>query len=139
MPHQFRLFALPKSLGEILSSGASPAPEPSPLQPAQPSKLPEKLQKMGDARGSPASTGVTFAGQDKLPRLPIPALENTCNKYLAALKPLQDPREHAETSLAVHEFLHHDGPQLQTKLQEYAKDKISYIEQFCEYITGYRD
>ncbi|KXJ96881.1 carnitine O-acetyltransferase, variant 2 [Microdochium bolleyi] len=74
--------------------------------------------------------GITFAGQDQLPRLPIPSLDKTCHKYLAALKPLQDPREHAETTLAVHEFLHHDGPQLQAKLLEYAKDKVSYIEQF---------
>lgn len=79
-------------------------------------------------------SGITFAGQDQLPRLPIPPLEKTCHKYLASLKPLQDPREHAETAIAVHEFLHHDGPQLQSRLQEYAKDKVSYIEQFCERI-----
>src|SRR4051812_14046072 len=49
--------------------------------------------------------GITFAAQDKLPKLPIPELESTTIKYLAALKPLQTPREHAETQQAVEEFL----------------------------------
>jgi hypothetical protein len=34
------------------------------------------------------SGGVTFAHQDKLPKLPIPDLKDTCHKYLDALKPL---------------------------------------------------
>src|SRR2546423_14349517 len=33
--------------------------------------------------------GITFASQEKLPKLPIPELESTCKKYLAALEPLQ--------------------------------------------------
>ncbi|CAJ2511091.1 Uu.00g067160.m01.CDS01 [Anthostomella pinea] len=74
--------------------------------------------------------GITFAGQDELAKLPIPDLESTCQKYLAALKPLQGQREHAETKMAVQEFLKSDGPDLQEKLQQYAVGKTSYIEQF---------
>ena len=65
----------------------------------------------------------TFARQKELPKLPIPPLEETCSRYLRSLEGLQDPREHAETKKAVEEFLHHDGPRIQAKLQEYAKDK----------------
>lgn len=75
--------------------------------------------------------GITFAHQDKLPKLPIPDLESTCQKYLTALKPLQSAREHAETKHAVEEFLKHDGPELQEKLKKYAAARTSYIEQFC--------
>ena len=35
------------------------------------------------------SGGETFKFQDKLPKLPIPELETTAEKYLAALQPLQ--------------------------------------------------
>jgi carnitine O-acetyltransferase len=76
--------------------------------------------------------GITFAAQDKLPKLPIPELEHSLTRYLAALKPLQSGREHAETQQAVEEFLKAEGPELQEKLKKYATGKTSYIEQFCK-------
>jgi carnitine O-acetyltransferase len=75
--------------------------------------------------------GITFAHQDKLPKLPIPDLDHSMTKYLAALKPLQSPREQAETQQAVDEFLKSEGPELQERLKKYATGKTSYIEQFC--------
>jgi carnitine O-acetyltransferase len=82
--------------------------------------------------------GITFAAQEKLPKLPIPELEGTASKYLEALKPLQSPREHAETKQAVEEFLKSDGPELQERLKKYANGKTSYIEQFCmSYATSH--
>lgn len=36
--------------------------------------------------------GVTYAGQEKLKRLPIPKLEDTVSRYLSAVKPLQVSR-----------------------------------------------
>ena len=81
---------------------------------------------------TPKEGGITFAGQDSLPKLPIPELENTCKKYLAALKPLQNPREHVDTKVAVQEFLKGEGPYLQEALRNYAAGKSSYIEQFCK-------
>jgi carnitine O-acetyltransferase len=33
--------------------------------------------------------GITFANQDKLQKLPIPQLEDSCRYYLEALEPLQ--------------------------------------------------
>lgn len=33
--------------------------------------------------------GITYAGQDKLKKLPIPKLDDTVRNYLAAVEPLQ--------------------------------------------------
>ncbi|KAI7902149.1 acyltransferase ChoActase/COT/CPT [Cokeromyces recurvatus] len=74
--------------------------------------------------------GETFKYQDKLPKLPIPSLESTAQKYLQALKPLQTQEEHEATKHAIQDFLNNEGPELQTKLQTYATDKSSYIEEF---------
>ncbi|KIJ92160.1 hypothetical protein K443DRAFT_135348 [Laccaria amethystina LaAM-08-1] len=72
----------------------------------------------------------TFSCQDKLPRLPIPPLEDTCRRYLKALEALQDVKEHELTTAAVKEFLEKDGPEIQKRLRDWAKDKDSYIEEF---------
>ncbi|KIV99044.1 hypothetical protein, variant 1 [Verruconis gallopava] len=81
-------------------------------------------------RNGNSKAGITFASQDKLPRLPIPELESSLKKYLNALRPLQSAKEHRETEAAVKEFLRTDGPKLQEKLKEYAKGRPNYIEQF---------
>ncbi|KAJ7490953.1 acyltransferase ChoActase/COT/CPT [Mycena latifolia] len=72
----------------------------------------------------------TFAAQDKLPKLPIPPLEDTCQRYLGALKALQNEHEHEVTTAAVKEFLEKDGPRIQEVLLKWSEDKDSYIEEF---------
>ncbi|KAI9445883.1 acyltransferase ChoActase/COT/CPT [Lactarius indigo] len=72
----------------------------------------------------------TWAHQSQLPILPIPPLEDTCRRYLTALKALQDGRDHENTKRAVQAFLNGDGPRIQQSLIEYAKKKPSYIEDF---------
>ncbi|KAI0147116.1 Choline/Carnitine o-acyltransferase-domain-containing protein [Xylariaceae sp. FL1272] len=132
MPTQVRIFAMPKSLGETLAA-TTPTSLPRPTKDlvngtdSNPSAQISISPAMAD---KPREGGITFAGQDDLPKLPIPELESTCRKYLAALKPLQGPREHAETQRAVDDFLASDGSELQEKLQKYAAGKSSYIEQF---------
>ncbi|KAF2097079.1 carnitine acetyl transferas-like protein [Rhizodiscina lignyota] len=79
---------------------------------------------------STSKPGITFASQDKLPKLPIPELESSCKKYLEALKPLQSAKEQHDSELAVQEFLKRDGPDLQEKLKKYASGRANYIEQF---------
>ncbi|KAI4689554.1 uncharacterized protein J4E88_002908 [Alternaria novae-zelandiae] len=74
--------------------------------------------------------GITFAHEDSLPKLPIPELDSSCKKYIAALKPLQSPKEHSDTVHSVEDFLKSDGPVLQEKLKKYASGKNNYIEQF---------
>ncbi|WVQ83878.1 hypothetical protein IAT38_006022 [Cryptococcus sp. DSM 104549] len=66
-----------------------------------------------------------------LPKLPIPSLKDTCQRYLKALEALQSPKEHAKTKEVVREFLEDgEGEMWQEALIEYAKDKDSYIEEF---------
>ena len=69
----------------------------------------------------------TLAFQDQLPKLPIPPLEDTCRRYLTALKGLQDDREHERTMKAVKEFLEGDGPGLQRRLEEWAETKARHV------------
>lgn len=139
MSTEVRTFALPQPLGERL---AQPVPNPNAVPRSVPD-IPELAQRRdsptvnGTYKRVPMATyeskkegGITFAGQDKLPKLPIPELELTCQRYLEALRPLQTPREHAESEHAVREFLRSDGPELQEKLKKYAQGKTSYIEQF---------
>lgn len=141
MPTQVRIFTSPRSLGETLST-------PIQLSPATPRSVPElpalpqpTVSPTLKARQYTMSTayqddqpkgGVTYAHQDKLPKLPIPELDRSCERYLAALKPLQSAREHAETKNAVQEFLRNEGPELNEKLKKYAEARTSYIEQFCK-------
>ena len=127
---------MPKSLGESLnSSSLASIPRSMPDQITEDSirtKPEHRRFTMTTISETPKEGGITFAGQDSLPKLPIPELENTCNKYLAALRPLQTPREHSDTKAAVQEFLKGEGPYLQETLRNYATGKSSYIEQFCK-------
>ena len=88
----------------------------------------DPLANHGDNQSIP---GITFAAQDKLPKLPIPDLDATCKRYLKSLEPLQTTREHHESEKAVEEFLRTDGLDLQDKLKKYSTGQSSYIEQFC--------
>lgn len=135
-----RVFTMPKSLNESLAVAEPGHPHHAP----DTSRSTEQAKKASDsytkAEKDPLASnqpkhqqGITFAAQDKLPKLPIPELESSTAKYLAALKPLQTPREHAETQQAVEEFLKIEGPELQARLKKYANGKTSYIEQFCKY------
>ena len=110
-----RKFTMPSSLNGSLASSQPPNGDTDP----------------SSAQKSKPKPGITYAGQDKLPKLPIPELEDTCRRYLDALRPLQSHREQRETEIAVQEFLKRDGPTLQEKLRRYATGKSSYIEQFC--------
>lgn len=151
---EVRTFTPPRALGESLQhvltenpSNATPrvngvnghshtngingvngnAKPPSPSRPSYPRVPPPNYGKMASENG-----GITFASQDSLPILPIPDLEQTTERYLKALKPLQSPREHSDTRHAVDEFLRNEGHDLNEKLKKYAQGKTSYIEQFCE-------
>lgn len=112
--------AMPKSLNESLLSESPHSYQSSMREPI--SLYPH------DSR-----PGVTFAHQDSLKKLPIPDLDDSCRKYLDAVRPLQTRREHEETKAAVEHFLKTDGPELQERLKKYANNKSSYIEQFCRW------
>ena len=71
----------------------------------------------------PSTPSRTFSTQSLLPKLPIPPLEDTCARYLRALEGLQDNKEHELTKRAVENFLHGEGPKIQERLKDYAKDR----------------
>lgn len=82
------------------------------------------------AQPGPAAVPSTYAAQSKLKRLPIPELRDTCERYLASIRPLQTDEQHKRSQAAVAQFLQEDGERLQHCLKRYARDKSSYIEQF---------
>ncbi|KAJ2897070.1 hypothetical protein IWW38_001833 [Coemansia aciculifera] len=62
----------------------------------------------------------TFANQDKLPRLPIPTLEDTTARYLKSVRPLLSASEYVDTERAASTFIKSTelGPVLQQRLQQ---------------------
>ena len=80
---------------------------------------------------------ITYSGQNQLPPLPIPTLQETLDKFLQSLEALwefDEQRENAQK--VVKEFLHGEGPQLQNLLLEYDRQGRekgwigSYVEEF---------
>lgn len=91
----------------------------------------DAMEPLASHKSAKSKPGVTFAAQDNLPKLPIPDLKQTCERYLSALEPLQSRHQHADSKAAIDEFLKSGGPELQERLKKYATGKSSYIEQFC--------
>ena len=70
-------------------------------------------------------SGVTYAGQDSLPRLPIPDLHETMEKFQYRLEALQEESQWNESKRVVQEFLKGEGPKLQEALREYEAEGIA--------------
>ena len=136
-----RTFTQPSSLEDTLATAAkmSTSDAGGPVRSEASAKdstqsFPSEAQApLAHSTNPKSKPGITFAHEDNLPKLPIPELDASCKKYIAALKPLQSPKEHSDTVVSVNEFLKGDGPVLQDKLKKYASGKANYIEQFCEY------
>lgn len=131
-----RYFTAPKPLGNTMDVSQSPQQLDTPIKPSTAptsGTVPQEGLKPNEANtplDGVRKQGLTFKNQDSLPKLPVPDLEATCQRYLESLSALQSPREQAESKAAVEEFLKTDGPALQEKLKHYASSKTSYIEQF---------
>jgi carnitine O-acetyltransferase len=124
---------MPKALNESLSSAqtAFDAGSRSTESATQAkNSYPDKEQEPLHGQNPKHKPGITYAAQDKLPKLPIPDLEPTLKKYCDVLLPLQTSREQEDTKAASKEFLEHEGKELQARLKKYATGKTSYIEQF---------
>jgi len=80
---------------------------------------------------APTPQSLTMAGQGKLPKLPVPPLKETLDRYLRALEGLQDHDEHDKTREAVKEFLDSGiGPNVQQRLVDYAAGKFRCVSLF---------
>lgn len=127
-----RTFTMPKSLNESLANSQPPVSDIDPSSPkGTQQSFPASQREPLASHGVKHQPGITFAAQDKLPKLPIPELESTLKKYQDVLRPLQNKREQEDTAAAAQEFLRGEGPELQARLKKYATGKTSYIEQFC--------
>ncbi|KAF4072349.1 hypothetical protein AMELA_G00262090 [Ameiurus melas] len=69
--------------------------------------------------------------QKSLPRLPVPKLEDTIRRYLAAQKPLLNEEQYSKTEKLAHEFQNGIGKQLHEELV--AQDKMN---KHTSYISG---
>lgn len=86
----------------------------------------------------------TFAHEDSLPRVPLPTLEASCERFLAWCAPLLTAEERAATEAEVAAFLRPGGPGrvLQAALEEYdATEGVhSWLDTFWPYrYLGRRD
>ncbi|MDQ6840164.1 MAG: choline/carnitine O-acyltransferase [Actinomycetota bacterium] len=69
-------------------------------------------------------SSLTFGNEDNLPRVPLPTLEGSCERFLEWCRPLVDGDELQATEVAVASFLQADGPArtLQAALERYDAD-----------------
>ena len=78
----------------------------------------------------------TYSRQEELPRLPIPDIDDTCNRFLDTVRPLLDADAFVETEQAVQRFLAPtgEGRGLQQALLAYDQEvgRNSYIEDFWD-------
>jgi len=65
---------------------------------------------------SPEKIPNTFSNQDKLPRLPVPDLNETLDKYLEVVLPVVTEAEFETTKKLVNEFRNGQGKILQARL-----------------------
>jgi len=132
-----RTFKMPTSLDESLAKVQPPISDADRSSAANGTKQEYSASQKEPLanHGVKHQPGITFAAQDKLPKLPIPELDSTLKKYVKVLKPLQGKREQGDTASAVQDFLKGEGPELQARLKKYATGKTSYIEQFCRWLT----
>ncbi|CAB9509949.1 Putative mitochondrial carnitine O-acetyltransferase [Seminavis robusta] len=78
----------------------------------------------------------TYGAQSTLPRLPIPTLDETLDKFPKMIQAVQTKEEHAETLKMVEDFRKTDGPKLQQMLIDYDQEGArtgafgSYVEEF---------
>ncbi len=94
--------------------------------------------------GQGSASTPTFALEDTLPRVPLPSLEESCERFLAWCRPLLTPAQLAETEAEVAAFLRPGGPGrvLQAALEEYdATEGVhSWLDTFWPYrYLGRRD
>ena len=97
-----------------------------------------------DTEAGKEVVAATFGNEDRLPRIPLPTLEESCERFLEWCAPLLSANELAETENAVEAFLLPASParKLQAALEEYDRgDGVqSWLDDFWAYrYLGRRD
>ena len=65
--------------------------------------------------------------EKKYPKIPVPNLKDTINKYLNSIKPISTKIEYEKALKIVEEFLLKQGPDLQKRLLEMAKTSKNWV------------
>ncbi|ETI57496.1 hypothetical protein L914_02074 [Phytophthora nicotianae] len=82
---------------------------------------------------------LTYSFQDALPRLPLPPLKDTIQRYLQSVHPLLTSKEYEEVERMAHEFVHKEGPKLQFYLYLKSWWSSNYVTDWWEkyvYLKG---
>ncbi|CAG2188969.1 NDUFS4 [Mytilus edulis] len=79
--------------------------------------------------------GRMFAQQESLPKLPVPALDATLQKYLRTVRPLVSDEDFEQTKKYVEEFRKDSGPKLQKFLEERATKEVNWTSEKNEVIV----
>nr|WP_154677282.1 choline/carnitine O-acyltransferase [Parafrankia discariae] len=97
------------------------APSPSSDAPEAMAAGPRQASPVASEARSPWSTTGTFANDDRLPRVPLPTLDDTCARFLQWCSPLLTPDELAATETALAAFARPGGPgrALHAELERY--------------------
>ncbi|KAI0241817.1 Carnitine O-acetyltransferase mitochondrial [Massospora cicadina] len=92
---------------------------------------------------SASSLKPMLAHQASLPRLPVPKLGDTLDKYLKTVRPLVDEAQFKKTCAIAREFEKAVGPELQARLEARAADPniSNWLESWWNEVAyfGYRD
>ena len=89
----------------------------------------------GNARKT-SPRGSTYAGQSSLPRLPIPTLEETLERFPDVVSAIVNKKDRIKCLEEITKFLKTDGPVLQKLLMEYEQKGReegtigSFVEEF---------
>uniref|UniRef100_A0A0B7BDL7 Choline/carnitine acyltransferase domain-containing protein n=2 Tax=Arion vulgaris TaxID=1028688 RepID=A0A0B7BDL7_9EUPU len=77
--------------------------------------------------------GRTFSVQYSLPKLPVPALDQTLKKYLDSCRPLLTDDEYNTTLQVVNRFRLKEGPDLHKLLEERAQKEVNWLSEWWKY------
>lgn len=92
---------------------------------------------------SSAIKGDLFKFQSQLPKLPVPTLAETSNKYLKSVEPYLSPAQLSSTTAIVEDFVRPggQGEVLQKRLEEFAQGKDNWLAEYWDNYAymSYRD
>lgn len=80
-----------------------------------------------------------YSFQNSLPRLPVPAVKDTCQRYLESVRPLMDDEQHERMTALAKDFEKNLGPRLQWYLKLKSWWASNYVSDWWEeyiYLRG---
>lgn len=91
-----------------------------------------RIGRMTRSLSSSSKKGDLFRYQTQLPKLPVPTLLETCQKYVRSVEPFLSPAQLQSTRAIVAEFEKTQGPELQLRLEQFAANKDNWLAEFWD-------